>query len=110
MDKLTKNEEIFLIAIWRLEDRAYGYLIRRHILREFRQEFSIGHIYSVLNQMDRKGYVSKYEGGSSESRRGKPKIYYRLTREGIMALKAARRAHDLIWNGISMRALEEGEK
>jgi len=32
MDDLAKVEEIVLVAIWQLEDRAYGYNVRKHIL------------------------------------------------------------------------------
>jgi DNA-binding PadR family transcriptional regulator len=110
MDNLTKVEELALLAIWHLGDRAYGYLIRKHISREFEKEFSIGHLYSILNQLDRKGYVSKSEGEASESRRGKPKIYYSPTKEGLAALRAARKAYNLVWKGISLRAFENIEK
>ena len=110
MDNLTKVEELALIAIWRLENQAYGYLIRKHIHSEFKKEFTIGHLYSILNQLDRKGYVFKREGEANESRRGKPKIYYTLTKEGLSALKAARRAYHRIWKGIPLQAFEDVEK
>lgn len=109
-DKLTKVEELVLIAIWQLDDQAYGYLIRKHIQNEFKREFSIGNLYSILNQLDRKGYVFKYKGEALESKRGKPKIYYTLTKEGLTALKAARKAYNLIWKGIPVRAFENGKK
>lgn len=110
MDSLTKVEELVLIAIWQMEDQAYGYLIRKHILNEFKKEFSIGNLYSILNQLDRKGYVTKYEGEANESRRGKPKIYYALTNEGMLALQAARKAYNIIWKGIPVRAFENSKK
>ena len=110
MDNLTKVEELVLIAIWQLESQAYGYLIRKHILHDFKKEFTIGNLYSILNQLDRKGYVSKYEGETNESRRGKPKVFYALTEEGTQALQAARKAYNLIWKGIPVRAFENGKK
>jgi len=110
MDNLTKVEELVLMAIWQLEHHAYGYNIRKHILTDFKKEFSIGNLYSVLNQLDRKGYVSKSEGEPNERRRGKPKIYYHVAQEGLQALKAARKAYNLIWKGIPVRAFKNGEK
>jgi DNA-binding PadR family transcriptional regulator len=110
MNSLTKVEELVLIAIWQLENQAYGYLIRKHILNGFKKEFSIGNLYSILNQLDRKGYVSKYEGETNESRRGKPKVYYTLTNEGMSALHAARKAYNLVWKGIPVKAFENGKK
>ena len=106
----TKAEEIVLISIWQLESRAYGYNIRKHILEVFKKEFTIGNLYSILNQLDRKGYVSKSVGESAGRRRGKPKIYYAVNEDGLTALKTSRESYDLIWKGITKRAFETAEK
>ena len=110
MRELTKAEEIVLIAIWQLESRAYGYNIRKHILDVFKKEFTIGNLYSILNQLDRKGYVSKSVGESIGRRRGKPKIFYMVNEDGLAALKTSREAYSLIWKGIPKRAFESSEK
>ncbi len=106
MEDLTKIEETVLIAIWQLGDQAYGYRIRKHILSVFEKEFSIGNLYSVLNQLDRKAYVSKSIEESGERRRGKPKVFYSVTDEGILALNESRRSHNLIWEKIPQQAFE----
>jgi DNA-binding PadR family transcriptional regulator len=110
MRDLTKAEEIVLIAIWQLENHTYGYNIRKHIIEAFKKEFTIGNLYSILNQLDRKGYVSKSIGESIGSRRGKPKIFYTVNEDGLMALKTSREAYNLIWKGIPKRAFETSEK
>jgi DNA-binding PadR family transcriptional regulator len=110
MEDLTKIEEILLIAIWQLESHAYGYNLRKHILNVFKKEFTIGNLYSVLNQLDKKGYVLKSIGETNERRRGKPKIYYTVTKEGIQALKASRKAYSLLWKGIPVKAFESREE
>ena len=110
MENLTKIEETVLIAIWQLEGHAYGYIIRKHILNVFKREFTIGHLYSVLNQLDKKGYVFKSIGETNERRRGKPKVFYTVTEEGMQALKSARKAYNLIWKGLPVKAFESREK
>lgn len=110
MRDLTKAEEIVLIAIWQLESSAYGYNIRKHILEVFQKEFTIGNLYSILNQLDRKGYVSKTVGESVERRRGKPKIYYTVNEDGMTALKTSLESYNLIWKSLPKRAFETGEK
>jgi DNA-binding PadR family transcriptional regulator len=110
MEELTKIEETLLIAIWQLEGHAYGYNIRRHIRNVFKKEFTIGHLYSVLNQLDTKGYVSKAVGETNERRRGKPKVYYTVTKEGGLALKASRKAYNLLWKGLPAKAFESREE
>jgi len=109
MEDLTKVEETVLIAIWQLEDRAYGYNVRKHIRNVFKKEFTIGNLYSVLNQLDRKGYVSKSQGESSEQRRGKPKIYYSITNLGYQALRESRKAYGLVWGKVPRGAFNPQE-
>lgn len=106
MEDLTKFEEIVLIAIWQLEDDAYGYNIRKHMRDIFKKEFTFGNLYSVLNQLDRKGYVLKSRGESTERRRGKPKIYYTISEEGLIALNESRNTYNLIWKGMTRKALK----
>ena len=107
MEDLTKIEEIVLIAIWQLQDQAYGYKIRKHILMVFKKEFTIGNLYSILNQLDRKGYVSKSIDESGERRRGKPKVFYTVTSEGLLALNASRKSYNLIWKKIPVQAFDK---
>lgn len=106
MIELTKVEEIVLIAIWQLGDEAYGYKIRKYIGQYFRKEFSYGHLYSILYQLDNKGLVEKSTGESTERRQGKEKMYYHLTKAGLLALKAARQMNGLVWRGISAGAFD----
>ena len=106
MDDLTKIEETVLLAILQLENRAYGYEIRKFILDRFKKELSYGNLYSCLYQMDKKGFVSKSIGKPTDQRRGKAKIYYAVTKSGLASLKTARDSHDLIWEAMPDHALD----
>ena len=106
MDDLTKIEEIVLIAIWQLKNKAYGYEIRKHISDVFKKEFSLGNLYSALYQVDKKGYVNKSIGEATERRRGKKKIYYTVTPTGLKALKTAREMHDLMWGVLTVHSID----
>lgn len=108
MDELTKIEEILLISIWQLEDEAYGYRIRKHISNVIKKDFTYGNLYSVLNQLGRKGYVKKSIGEPSENRRGKNKIYYNVTPEGLKALKSAVEMHEQLWDSVSKDLMFKG--
>ena len=57
MKELTKIEEILLVAIWRLKDRAYGVEIRKYVSEIIGKEFTYGHLYSALNQLVLKKYL-----------------------------------------------------
>jgi DNA-binding PadR family transcriptional regulator len=100
MKELTLSEIIFLLAIWRLEDNAYGVTIRKQIAKVTRKTYTYGTLYSALDQLFKKGYVIKIAGPPSPERGGRSKIFYKLTQEGIKALKASRELQKTIWRGI----------
>lgn len=106
MKELTKIEEILLVAIWHLKDKAYGVKIRQHVSKIVGKELSYGHLYSALNQLVTKKYVLKSVGRISAKRLGRPRIYYSVSPEGLNALRAAREMNERLWAGISQYALE----
>jgi DNA-binding PadR family transcriptional regulator len=103
----TKIEEILLVAIWQLADKAYGVEIRKHVSTIIGKELTYGHLYSALNQLVKKKYVTKSEEKATAQRLGRPRIYYSLTPEGIRALKVAMEMNAKLWSGISRYALEQ---
>lgn len=107
MKELTKIEEILLVAIWYLKESAYGVKIRQHVSKIVGKELTYGHLYSALNQLVTKKYLLKSEGQASAKRRGRPRIYYSISPEGLNALKAAREMNERLWSGISHFALEQ---
>lgn len=44
-----------------------------------------GSVYPALRDMEREGLVESYEGESTPERGGRPRIYYRITAEGLRA-------------------------
>lgn len=106
MKELTKTEEILLLAIWKLEDEAYGVKIRRYVSNVIKKEFTYGNLYSVLNQLVKKKYVTKRDGEIIPERRGRRRIYYTVTAEGLEALKSAQEMHDMMWAGIPKYAFD----
>jgi len=109
MKDLTKIEEILLIAIWRLNDKAYGVKIRKHVSEVAGRDLTYGHLYSALNQLVLKKFVIKTEGDPVPGRSGRPRIYYSISPQGVKALKSALELHEKLWQGISRYALEKKE-
>jgi len=101
MDYLSKIEEILLIAIWQLKGEAYGYRLRKHILQTIKKEFTYGNLYSALNQLEKKGYVTKTLVDATENRRGKQKAYFSVTQQGKQALHESKEIHQLLWSNVS---------
>ena len=107
MKDLTKIEEILLVAIWHLNDKAYGVKIRQYVTNAVGKELTYGHLYSALNQLVIKKYVNKSLGKTPAQRLGRPRIYYSISLEGVNALKAAMEMNEKIWFGVSRYALEK---
>lgn len=97
MKDLTLYESIILLAILRLKDNAYGVTIREKIKDIAQRSISYGTLYSYLDQIHRKGYVSKSIGKPSPERGGRRKIFYKLTPDGSESLKAAYQLQKVIW-------------
>ncbi len=107
MKELTLSEIISLLAIWRLEENAYGVTIRKQIVKVTGKTYTYGTLYSALDQLFKKGYVIKSAGPPTPERGGRSKIFYKLTGEGIKALKASRELQEAIWKGIPKLALDK---
>ena len=100
MKELTIAEEILLTAIWRLKDNAYGVTIRKKVAEVTKKNVIYGTMYNSLDQLLRKGYVTKTRGKPVAERGGRSKMFYTLTPLGIQSLQNARELQRRIWDGI----------
>lgn len=99
MKDLTLYESIHLLAIFRLEDDAYGVTIKEEISAKTNREISYGTLYSYLDQLYKKNLVTKTKGDPTHERGGRSKIYYQITASGVKALQAAYALQKSIWEG-----------
>lgn len=98
-------EQVVLLTVARLKEQAYGMAIRQEIADRTGRDVGIGSVYSALDRMEAKGYVSSTVGDPTPERGGKAKRYYQLERAGVMALHRAREMFAQLWDGL---ALDEG--
>jgi len=100
MKDLTVLEQIILSVIWALKDDAYGVSIRQKVKIIAGKNLNYGTLYNNLEQLLRKGYVTKTQGTSTAERIGRPRIFYALTPRGHKSLRKAYELHTSIWNSI----------
>jgi PadR family transcriptional regulator PadR len=100
MRELTLLEQMILAAIIALEEDAFGVSIRKRVAKMTGKRLMYGTLYNALDQLLRKGYISKVKGSPSSSRGGRPRIYYSLTSEGRSALQASYNLQCAIWESI----------
>jgi DNA-binding PadR family transcriptional regulator len=88
MQFLSRIEEILLLAIWKLDENAYGIAIRKQVEEDTGVKWLSGAIYGPLSRLRKNGYVKTAMGANKTDKRGRPRIYYTLTPIGKEKLQA----------------------
>jgi PadR family transcriptional regulator PadR len=96
-------EQLILFALVRLGPDAYGVTIRRAIEDRTGREVSPGALYTALDRMERRGFVSSRLGDPTPARGGKRKRLYTLEAAGERALARAYESLRLMANGVAAR-------
>lgn len=97
---LGEFEHIVLAAVLRLRPDAYGMTIRREILERTGQDASIGAVYTTLERLQVKGYVSSHVGEKTAERGGRAKKYFEITSFGVEALQTSVERLTSMWDGV----------
>ena len=100
MNLLSRPEELLLLAVWRLQEQAYGAAIRNHLSDVTGEDWSIGSVYAPLDRLARKGYVRTHMGAPTPERGGRSKRFFVLTPEGKAALNRVRVIHETMWKAL----------
>ena len=96
---LGELEHLLLLAILRLSDDAYGVTMRREIEERTGRPVSLGSIYPTLDRLEEKAYVSSSMSEPTSERGGRSRRYFRLEREGEVALERAHARFTAMWEG-----------
>jgi len=87
---LGELEQVLLLALAHLGEDAYGVSIAALIESRTGRVVSPGAVYTALDRLERRGFVSSRWGDPTPERGGKRKRYYRLRPAGATALRQAR--------------------
>lgn len=88
-DPLGEFETLVLMAILRLKDDAYGVRIHLEIETRAHRRVSYGALYTTLDRLEEKGYVSARVGDPTPERGGRAKKYFKIQAKGASALRSA---------------------
>lgn len=94
---LTIFEQIILTAIMSLKKDAFGISIRKKAQLLSGKTIMYGALYNVLDQLYRKGYVTKIKKKPAPSEGSHTRIYYSLTELGREALEDAYSLQQSLW-------------
>ena len=101
-DFLGEFEHIIVLAILRLEDRAYGVTVRQEIEFRTKREVSIGAVYATLDRLESKGYVKSHRGDPTPERGGRSKRFFRVTAKGVTAVNRTHQALQSMTEGLGL--------
>ena len=101
-DSLGEFEHLVVLALLRLEDRAYGVTVRQEIEFRTKREVSIGAVYATLDRLEAKGYVKSRCGDPTPERGGRSKRFFRVTTKGVAAVSRTQRALQSMTEGLDL--------
>jgi DNA-binding PadR family transcriptional regulator len=99
-DNLGEFEQLVLLALIRLRENAYGMPIRREIADRTERDVSVGAIYTTLDRLEAKGFVSSHKGSPTPERGGRAKRYFKIEAPGLRALNQSRQTLERMWDGL----------
>jgi PadR family transcriptional regulator PadR len=87
-------EELILMAIVRIGANAYGAKLRQKVEEATDRSVSIGAVYTTLDRLEKKGYVTSRQGEATPERGGRAKRYFRVEAAGVQALNDTQAARN----------------
>jgi DNA-binding PadR family transcriptional regulator len=86
---LGEFEELVLLAIMTLGENAYGVPISKAIEEATGKRVSTGALYTALQRLEEKGFISSKLGEATPERGGRAKKYFAIEAGGRQALKSS---------------------
>jgi PadR family transcriptional regulator PadR len=84
---LGEFEQLLMFALLELEAEAHGVSVRQSIEARTGRQVSPGAVYTALERLESRGFVTSRVGDTTPVRGGRRRKYYDLEPEGAEALK-----------------------
>jgi PadR family transcriptional regulator PadR len=93
-------EQLVMLALMRLGDRAYGMTVRRQLEEIADRRVSLGAIYATLDRLEDKGLVRSVLAVAGPERRGRAKRFFKVNAPGVKALRNSLASLDRMRSGL----------
>lgn len=97
---LGEFELMILLTIVRLKDDAYGVPLARELSALRGGDVALGSVYAALDRLELKGLIASSLGDPSPERGGRAKRYFRVTEDGLQAVRDTRRVLTRLWRSL----------
>jgi len=100
MKFLTRQEELVLLSVFKLKEKAYLISIQEYLNHYTGKNWSISSVYIPLSRLEKRGYLKTTIGEATEKRGGKAIKYYQLTKTGFEGLAELENINEIMWRGV----------
>lgn len=97
---LGEFEQMVLLAVLQLGRKGYAIGVRRELERRAGRTVSRGALYRTLDRLEGKGLIEWSLEDETPDRGGHPRRRFRVTEEGLEALRSSREALFALWEGL----------
>jgi len=94
---LGEFEELVLLTIASLGDKAYGVSVQEAIEQRSARSISIGSLHSTITRLEEKGYLTSRLGDPTQERGGRRKRLFEVTHSGKVAVHRQKEVRDKLW-------------
>jgi PadR family transcriptional regulator len=97
-DQLPAFEQLVLLALMSVRgDDAYGMSIRKVLREHAGRDVSVPTVYSALDRLETRGFVTSWLGEATAERGGRAKRLYRVESAGVRALRDVQKTLKAMW-------------
>lgn len=89
-----------LLAVVRLGDDAHGLVIRADVSARTQHDYSVGAVYTTLQRLEDKGFVSSRLTDPLPIRGGRSRRQFKISATGKRAVTEAQRMTASVWAGV----------
>lgn len=101
MHRLTRREEMILMAVLNLGAEAYLVAITDYLTRITGRTVHLAAAHLPLSRLEREGLISSRMGSATAVRGGRRKKIYSITQAGFDVLEEHKRITDRLWERYS---------
>jgi PadR family transcriptional regulator, regulatory protein PadR len=98
--QLGEFEEVVLLTVGVLHGNAYGVTIKEELEQRLDREVTVGALQVTLRRLEAKGFLKSKQGEATDSRRGRPKLFFEITAYGKKALDYSKETRDALWDDL----------
>lgn len=98
--QLGELEELVLMMVAILQEDAYGVKVMDEIAAQINRKVNISAVHTVLDRLEKKGFVSSEMGGASAERGGRRKRIFQVSAEGSKAIAYVHETRNQLFNRI----------